>query len=80
MHFTANTNPVAVSTEDFNAELPNEVFTKVSQQVYLTCVLCNREFSELNKNRNFLYISCHFVVTATFLYDLQLHRYDCYTL
>jgi hypothetical protein len=50
MHFTANTNPVAVSTEDFNAELPNEVFTKVSQQVYLTCVLCNREFSELNKN------------------------------
>lgn len=29
MHFTANTNPVAVSSEDFNAELDSEVFKKV---------------------------------------------------
>ena len=33
MHFTANTNPVAVSTEDFNAELPNEVFTKCKEMM-----------------------------------------------
>lgn len=33
MHFTANTNPVAVSSEDFNAELDSDVFKKCKEMM-----------------------------------------------
>lgn len=33
MHFTANTNPVAVSSEDFNAELPDQVFNRCKEMM-----------------------------------------------